>query len=204
MVDPVVIGAVLDLDLAPGPRIGYIRYAERGVRPPAAQFIHGLLAAPVGTGDGPGNCLLHYLKGLPQEELVVGFGVAQDTRTRIDSVIKIRGEADHVEWPRDGAATIHGFLSEDERHTAIFVHNHPEIHPVMWLLGLVFGTDPLSSLTDRDFGVGTLLRRFQSRLEGIAFDRVRFYLVQNDAISELSGFTPALLLVLMRIAHSVL
>jgi hypothetical protein len=140
----------------------------------------------------------NYLRDLPHEELVVGFGVAQDTRTRIDSVMKIRGEADHVGLPPDGAAAIHDFLNEDERRTAIFVHNHPEGHPMIWLLGLVFGIDPLPSLADRDFGADTLFRRLQSRLGGLAFGRIRFYVVQDDAVSEFSGVTPALFLDVVR------
>jgi hypothetical protein len=141
----------------------------------------------------------NYLRGLPHEELIVGFGVAQATRTRIDSVMKIRGEAEHVELPPDGVATIHSFLDEDDRRTAIFVHNHPEGHPVIWLLGLVFGADPLPSLADRDFGTEALLRRLESRLGGLAFGRIRFYLAQNEAVSEYSGVTPALLLDVVRL-----
>ena len=142
----------------------------------------------------------NYLKGLPHEELVVAFGVAQGTRTRIDSVMKNRGEADRVTLPPDRVARIHNFLNEDESHTAILVHNHPDRHPVLWLLGLIFGDDPLPSLMDRDFAEGALVKRFQSRIEGSAFGSIRFFLVQNDAISEFSGVTPALLLDVLRIA----
>lgn len=144
----------------------------------------------------------NYLKGLPHEELVVGFGVTQGTRTRIDSVMKVRGEAEFVGLPLDGAVAIHHFLDEDERHTAILVHNHPVTHPVLWLLGLVFGNDPLPSLVDRNFGVAALFERFQSRMAGIAFGQLRFYLVQYDNISQFSGLTPALLLDALRVAYS--
>src|SRR6266853_6173859 len=141
----------------------------------------------------------NYLKGLPHEELVIGFGVAGGTRTRIMSVIKIRGEADSVAIPPDTSAVIHDFLNQDERHTVIIVHNHPDGHPVLFLLGLVFGEDPLPSLVDRNCGLDALLKRFGSRMEGFAFGRIRFYLVQNDRISEFSGLTPALLFDILRL-----
>jgi hypothetical protein len=141
----------------------------------------------------------NYLKGLPHEELIIGFGVASGRRTLISTVMKIRGEADRVALPPDKASEIHGFLNQDESHTVIFVHNHPGSHPILWLLGLVLGNDPLPSLTDRNFGVGAFMTRFQSKIQGLAFGRIRFYLVQNDAISEFSGFTPALLLDTLRI-----
>jgi hypothetical protein len=138
----------------------------------------------------------NYLDGLPHEELVVGFGLAHGTRTRVDSVLKIRGGARRVSLPRDTRVAIHSFLNEDERHTAILVHNHPDTL-VAALLGLVLGSDPLPSLADRAVGAATLLERFQSTIDGSAFGRVRFYLAQNDAISEFSGLTPAILLDLL-------
>jgi len=143
----------------------------------------------------------NYFKGLPHEELVVGFGVGQGRRTRIGSTMKIRGEARWVAMEPDEAAVIHGFLNEDEHHTAILVHNHPD-DPVLWLLGLVFGNSPLPSLEDSDFGGELLFERFRSRLDGFAFGRMRFYLVQNETISEFSGLTSALLLKVLRIAIS--
>ena len=141
----------------------------------------------------------NYLKGLPHEELVVGFGVAEGTRTCISSVLKIRGEADRVAIPPDKNAMIHDFLNQDERHTAIVVHNHPDGHPVLLLLGLVFGKEPLPSLADRNCGLDALLKRLESRMTGFAFGRILFYLVQNDRISEFSGLTPALALDMLRL-----
>lgn len=141
----------------------------------------------------------NYLKGLQHEELIVGFGVASGRRTLIETVIKIRGESNRVTLPPDKAAEIHTFLNQHESHTIIFVHNHPDSHPVLWLLGLLLGEDPLPSLTDRDFGVGAFVTRFQSKMQGLAFGRIRFFLVQNDAISEFSGMTPTLLLDFLRI-----
>jgi len=136
----------------------------------------------------------NYLKGLPHEELVIGFGIAQGTRTFIESVIKIRGEADSVLLPPDASANIHSFLGKNEKHTVLLVHNHPESSPVLWLMRLLLGDDPLPSITDRDVGLAILGRRLQSKMSGFALGKVRLYVVQNDGILEFSGFTPALLL----------
>ena len=141
----------------------------------------------------------NYVKGFQHEELIVGFGVARGICIRIDSVMKIRGESERVAVPPDKASEIHAFLNEDEHHIAVFVHNHPDGHPVLWLLGLVLGDDPLPSLTDRNFAVGAFITRLQSKIQGSAFGRVRFYLVQNDGISEFSGFTSALFLDALRL-----
>jgi hypothetical protein len=138
----------------------------------------------------------NYLERLPHEELVVGFGVAQGSRTRIDSVVKFRGEASRVPLPADKCIEIHCFLDENERHSVILVHNHPDTL-VATLLGLVFGSDPIPSLTDRDSAATVLLGRLQSKMKGLALGRVRFYLVQNNAITEFSGPTPALVLDLL-------
>ena len=145
----------------------------------------------------------NYLKGFPHEELIVGFGLAQGTRTRIDSVMKVRGGPDGVSLPPDGIATLHDFLDEDERHTAILVHNHPDTHPVLWLLTRVFGDEPLPSMKDRNFGLNAVLTRFQNRIAGFAFGRLRFYLVQHDKISEFSEITATYLLAFLRVAFSV-
>lgn len=136
----------------------------------------------------------NYLKGLPHEELVIGFGIAEGTRTRIESVMKIRGDSESVALSAADAAKVHSFLNEDERHTVILIHNHPEQHPVLILLGLLFGPEPLPSLTDRNFGRSALLARLRSKLDGNAFGRMRFFVVQNDAIKEFSGISTALLI----------
>ncbi|MGA9546008.1 MAG: hypothetical protein WBQ85_20705 [Candidatus Sulfotelmatobacter sp.] len=141
----------------------------------------------------------NYVKGFQHEELIVGFGLARGSRTRIDSVMKIRGESERVVLPPNKASEIHSFLNESERHTVLFVHNHPDGHPILWLLGLVLGNDPLPSLTDRNFAIGAFITRLQTKMQGLAFGRLRFYLVQNDVISEFSGFTPALLLDALRL-----
>ncbi len=67
----------------------------------------------------------NYLEALPHEELIIGFGIAEGSRTRIQSVMKIRGDAETVSLPLAQALTIHQYLNEDERRTAILVHNHP-------------------------------------------------------------------------------
>jgi hypothetical protein len=135
----------------------------------------------------------NYLRGLPHEELIIGFGIAARTRTRVDSVMKVRGSAETVTLSPEQAVTLHGYLDEDERHTAILVHNHPSGNPVLFLLGLVFGEEPLPSLQDRDFGLDSLVLRFRSRLQGFALGKMRFFVLQNDAIAEFSGITPAIL-----------
>jgi hypothetical protein len=136
----------------------------------------------------------NYLKGLPHEELVIGFGIAEGTRTRIETVMKIRGDSESVALSAADAAKVDSFLNEDERHTVILIHNHPEQHPVLILLGLLFGPEPLPSLTDRNFGRSALLARLRSKLDGNAFGRMRFFIVQNDAIKEFSGISTALLI----------
>lgn len=136
----------------------------------------------------------NYLAELPHEELLIGFGVAQAARTRIGSVMKIRGDSESVSLPPAQAGALHEYLSENERHTAILVHNHPDEHPVLFLLGLVYGPDPLPSLTDRDFGLDSLLLRLKSRLDGFAFGKMRFFVIQNNHIGEFSGITTATLL----------
>jgi hypothetical protein len=42
--------------------------------------------------------------------------------------------------------------------------------------------------------VTALFRRVQSKVEGLAFARIRFYVVQNDEIAEFSGMTAATVL----------
>lgn len=143
----------------------------------------------------------NYLQGLPHEELVIGFGKAQGARTRLESLMKIRGDAESVVLPPDRAALVHQFLNEDERHTAILVHNHPEQHPVLLLLSLIFGPEPLPSLTDRNFGRNALLMRLKNRLDGHAFGRMRFFVVQNDALQKFSGITPALMLDILAVLY---
>jgi len=140
----------------------------------------------------------NYLTELPHEELLIGFGVAQGSRTLISSVTKVRGDSETVSLPPAQAALMHDYLGEDERNTAILVHNHPDAHPVLFLLSLLFGTDPLPSLTDRDFGLNALLARFKGKLEGFAFGKIRFFVVQNDEIGEFSGVNTATLLDLVR------
>lgn len=140
----------------------------------------------------------NYLTELPHEELLIGFGVAQGTRTLISSVIKVRGDSETVSLSPAQAGLMHDYLGEDERNTAILVHNHPDAHPVLFLLGLLFGTDPLPSLTDRDFGLNALLARFKGKLEGFAFGKMRFFVVQNNEIGEFSGVNAATLLDLAR------
>jgi hypothetical protein len=105
----------------------------------------------------------NYVGGLPNEELIIGFGIAKGTRARIESVMKVRGSAETVALSPEQAIILHGYLNEDERHTAILVHNHPNEHPVVWLLGMVFGEQPLPSLLDRDFGLEPYFRFRQSR-----------------------------------------
>lgn len=145
----------------------------------------------------------NYLTELPHEELLIGFGVAQGTRTRIESVMKIRGDAETVSLPAAQAGVMHDYLGEDERHTTILIHNHPDQHPVLFLLSLLFGPEPLPSLTDRDFGLGALMSRLKSRLEGFAFGKMRFFVVQNNEISEFSGVNAATLLDLARHLYSL-
>jgi hypothetical protein len=140
----------------------------------------------------------NYLMELPHEELLIGFGVAHAARTRIGSVIKVRGDSETVSLPLAEAILLHDYLGEDERNTAVLVHNHPSEHPVLSLLSLVFGPDPLPSLTDRDFGLNALLLRLKSRLDGFAFGKIRFFVIQNDRISEFSGVNAATLLDLVR------
>jgi hypothetical protein len=144
----------------------------------------------------------NYLTELPHEELLIGFGVAQGARTRIGSVIKIRGDGETVSLPLAQAVLLHDYLGEDERNTAILVHNHPSEHPVLFLLSLVFGPDPLPSLTDRDFGLDALLLRLKSRVDGFAFGKMQFFVTQNDRISEFSGVNAATLLDLVRQLHT--
>ena len=146
----------------------------------------------------------NYLTELPHEELLVGLGVAQGARTRIDSVIKIRGDTETVSLPPALAGLMHDYLGEDERNTAILVHNHPDDHPVLFLLSLVYGPDPLPSLTDRDFGLAALLARLKSRLGGFAFGKMRFFVIQSDCIGEFSGVNAATLLDLFRRLHAAL
>jgi hypothetical protein len=140
----------------------------------------------------------NYLTELPHEELLIGFGVAEGARTRIRSVIKIRGDSETVLLPPAQAGLMHDYLSQDERSTAILVHNHPDEHPVLFLLSLVFGPDPLPSLIDRDFGLDALLARLKSRMNGFAFGKMRFFVVQNNSVCEFSGVTAATLLDLVR------
>jgi hypothetical protein len=136
----------------------------------------------------------NYLRGLPHEELVIGFGVAEGARTRIESAMKIRGDAESVSLSPSLAAVVHSFLSAHERHTVILIHNHPDQHPVLVLLTTLFGPEPLPSLTDREFGLKSLILRLRSKASGQAFGRMRFFVVQNDALKEFSGITPALLI----------
>ena len=146
----------------------------------------------------------NYLTELPHEELIIGFGAAQGTRTLISSVLKVRGERETVSLPAAQAGVMQEHLGQDERNTAILVHNHPDQHPVLFLLGLLFGPEPLPSLTDRDFGLDALVLRLKSRLEGFAFGKMRFFVIQNDDIGEFSGVTAATLLDFFRrlyVAH---
>lgn len=143
----------------------------------------------------------NYLTELPHEELLIGFGTAQGTRTRISSVMKIRGDSETVSLPAALAGEMHQYLGQDERNTAILVHNHPDAHPVLFLLTLLFGADPLPSLTDRDFGLNALLARFKGKLEGFAFGKMRFFVVQNNEIGEFSGVNAATLLDLVRLLY---
>lgn len=136
----------------------------------------------------------NYLGGLPHEEVIIGFGIAEGTRTLIESVMKVRGNAETVTLSPEQAIILHGYLNEDQRHAAILVHNHPSEHPVLWLLGLVFGEQPLPSLQDRDFGLDSLMQRVRRRLQGFALGEMRFFVIQNDAITEFSGITPAILM----------
>ena len=145
----------------------------------------------------------NYLTELPHEELIIGFGIAQGSRTRIESAMKIRGDSETVSLPAAQAGLMHDYLGQDERHTAILVHNHPDEHPVLFLLGLLFGPEPLPSLTDRDFGLSALMSRLKSRLEGFAFGKMRFFVVQNDEIGEFSGVNAATLLDLARHLYSL-
>jgi len=141
----------------------------------------------------------NYLKGLHHEELIIAFGVARGNRTRIDSVMKIRGESERVTLSPDKALEIHAFLNQDERHRALFVHNHPDGHPTLWLLGLVVGGEPLPSLIDRNFAARTFIARLQEKITGWPFKQLQFYLVQNDLISEFSGSSASLFLDALRL-----
>jgi len=140
----------------------------------------------------------NYLGGLPHEELIIGFGIAEGTRTLIESVMKVRGNAETVTLSPEQSIILHGYLNEDQRHAAILVHNHPSEHPVLWLLGMVLGEQPLPSLVDRDFGLDSLMQRVRSRLQGFALAEMRFFVIQNDAITEFSGITPAILMDIAR------
>jgi hypothetical protein len=52
LVDPIVIGAALHLDLAPGEQINDILDAERGLRPAVAQIVEGV-PKPLGMTSSP-------------------------------------------------------------------------------------------------------------------------------------------------------
>jgi hypothetical protein len=142
----------------------------------------------------------NYLKGFDHEELILGFGIARGNSTCIDSVMKLRGEKYRVELPRDKAIIIHDFLNRDSRNSVLLVHNHPD-HLIASLLALIFGDDPMPSITDRDFALSIVLRRFESISPGGGLGKMRFYLVQNDAISEFSGINPALFVDALRVAY---
>jgi hypothetical protein len=141
----------------------------------------------------------NYLKGFGHEELILGFGVARGYSTCINSVMKLRGDRKRVELPQEKAVMIHDFLNRNGRHTVLLVHNHPD-HLIASLLAFVFGDAPMPSMTDRDFALSIVLRRFESINQGCALGKIRFYLIQNDAISEFSGITPALVVDALRVA----
>lgn len=143
----------------------------------------------------------NYLKGFEHEELILGFGIARGARTCINSIMKFRGNNDRVDLPSEASLILHDFLSQNDRHTVLLVHNHPDNQIIVRLLGLVFGDAPLPSITDRNFALSALLLRFQNTMQGRALGKIRFYVVQNDGIAEFSGITPALVLDIFRVAY---
>lgn len=108
--------------------------------------------------------------------------------------MKIRGDSETVSMTASHWAVVHEFLNEDDRHTALLVHNHPKQQPVIFLLTLLFGEEPLPSLTDRQTGLKALVQRLQFKMQGLPLGRMRFFLVQNDEMAEYSGVSSAVLL----------
>lgn len=124
--------------------------------------------------------------GIDHELMLLGFGRTEGQRNSITAFMKTKGRQHSVSPTPEALNEISAHLATDSRNSIILVHNHPE-HIVSSALALLLGPEPLPSLTDRDTALSALIDRFQRCIKGDHHGEVRFFLVQNDEVSEFSG-----------------
>jgi hypothetical protein len=140
----------------------------------------------------------NFLTPLNHEMIVVGFGRMLGTRNAVDSILKVPGERHNVILLPDELAEIHAHLDNAKNNSILLVHNHPD-HIIHTALAMLMGDTPLPSLKDRNSALNFYGERLNAGFAGFPWASIRFFLVQNDDVTEFSGLTPALLLDLLRV-----
>ena len=140
----------------------------------------------------------NFLTTFDHEMIVVGFSRTLGTRNAVDSVLKIPGQRHAVILLPDELAEIHAHLDATKNNSILLIHNHSD-HIIYTVLAMLLGDTPLPSLKDRDTALKFYGERLKSGFAGFPWASIRFFLVQNDDVTEFSGLNPALFLDLLRV-----
>ena len=140
----------------------------------------------------------NFLTKLDHEMIVVGFSRTLGTRNAVDSVLKIPGQRHTVILLPNELAEIHAHLDAAKNDSILLVHNHPD-HIIHTVLAMLMGDTPLPSLMDRDTALKFYGERLKAGFAGFPWVSIRFFLVQNDDVTEFSGLNPALFLDMLRV-----
>jgi hypothetical protein len=113
---------------------------------------------------------LDFTEAEPLEHLIIGFGTAAASTTRVEALSHTVGSTDSVPIHRETWEAAEDWLKRTPRGQVILVHNHPRN-----FLNRLFDNPPLASGTDRYTWVTSFLRF------GTA---VRFYLIENGVVRQ--------------------